>query len=223
MSFLVAIEGIDGSGKGTQAQLLRDHLVQSGRSCDLISFPRYDATVFGQAVGRFLNGEFGSLDNVHPLLASLLYAGDRFESKQTLLDAIQQQDVVVLDRYVASNIAHQAAKREAAERQELMEFIQELEFRIYGLPAADLVILLDLPVDQAQALVARKHQRSYTPMQADIQEADAAYLSNVRDAYLELAANDPSWFKVSGTADGSLRTIDDVADEIWSAVAPHVL
>lgn len=221
MSFLVAIEGIDGSGKGTQARKLQEQLVDRGCGCELISFPRYDDTVFGSAVGRFLNGEFGSLADVHPLLASLLYAGDRFESKHTLLEALRLSDVVVLDRYVPSNVAHQAAKRHGAERRELADFIQQLEYRIYGLPVADLVILLDLPVAEAQALVARKHQRSYTHMPADIQESDAEYLSHVRSAYLELADTDASWRTISGVGQDGLRTVDEVAAEIWAAVAPH--
>ncbi|MEO1994991.1 MAG: hypothetical protein ABGZ17_06915 [Planctomycetaceae bacterium] len=140
-----------------------------------------------------------------------------------LLDALHQRDVVVLDRYVPSNVAHQAAKRQGAERGELVDFIQQLEYEVYGLPAADMVILLDLPVAQAQALVACKHQRSYTPLPADIQEADAGYLADVRAAYLELAASDPSWLKISGVVDNDLRPIDDVAAEIWSTVSQRVL
>src|SRR5579872_3745025 len=107
---LIDIEGIDGSGKGTQARLLTDRLLASGVSATLVSFPRYDATLFGKAVGEFLNGEFGSLDTVHPFLVSLLFAGDRFESKAYLLEAMRTSQIVVLDRYVPSNVAHQAAK-----------------------------------------------------------------------------------------------------------------
>src|SRR5947209_2867214 len=88
-------------------------------SAGLLSFPRYQATLFGRAVGDFLNGRFGSLEEVHPFLVSLLFAGDRFESKSVLLDAIETHDVVVLDRYVYSNVAHQASKCEGAERAEL--------------------------------------------------------------------------------------------------------
>ena len=106
MGRLIAIEGIDGSGKGTQAQRLAQSLEAGGESVRLLSFPRYEQTAFGRRIGHFLNGRYGQLDQVDPLLVSLLYAGDRFESKGVLLDAIAGCDVVVLDRYVPSNIAH---------------------------------------------------------------------------------------------------------------------
>src|SRR5436309_12852628 len=102
---LIAIEGIDGSGKGTQARRLIERLAASGRRAALLSFPRYGETLFGRAIGEFLNGRFGTLDQVHPFLASLLYAGDRFESRRLLAELLATHDVVVLDRYVASHLA----------------------------------------------------------------------------------------------------------------------
>jgi dTMP kinase len=108
---LIVIEGIDGSGKGTQAQQLTERLAAAGHRVRLLSFPRYRDTLFGQAIGEFLNGRFGQLDEVHPFLASVLYAADRYESKQVLLEALQQSDFVVCDRYVPSNLAHQGASR----------------------------------------------------------------------------------------------------------------
>src|SRR3712207_3314277 len=107
---LIAIEGIDGSGKGTQARLLRERCRAAGLSAALISFPRYAETRFGRAVGKFLNGRFGTLDQVSPFLAALLYAGDRFESRTLLRESLFANDVVVLNRYVASNVAHQGSK-----------------------------------------------------------------------------------------------------------------
>ena len=109
-ALLVAIEGIDGSGKGTQANLLRDALTQQGTSCGLIAFPRYDATMFGRTIGRYLNGEFGDLQAAGPHFAALLYAGDRFESLPLIQSEIKSRDVLLFDRYVPSNLAHQAAK-----------------------------------------------------------------------------------------------------------------
>lgn len=215
---LIDIEGIDGSGKGTQARRLCDRLNRSGVSATLISFPRYDATLFGKAVGEFLNGNFGSLDQVHPFLVALLFAGDRFESKGLLLDALRQNAAVVLDRYVPSNVAHQASKLEGAARAALEQRILELEFQIFGLPRPDLVLLLDLPVARAQELVARKSPRQYTDRAADIQEADRAYLERVREVYLELAAGGPEWRMVPCCDGDRLRSIDEIADLVWRIV-----
>lgn len=219
MALLIDIEGIDGSGKGTQARRLCDRLVQSGVSASLISFPRYEATLFGRAIGEFLNGDYGTLDQVHPFLVSLLFAGDRFESKALLEEALSASQVVVLDRYVPSNVAHQASKCEGAARADLTRRIIELEFEVFGLPRPDLVLLLDLPVPMAQDLVLRKATRSYTHRAADLQEADAAYLERVREVYLELARHGPRWQLISGGAGDRLRTIDEVGDEIWEVVA----
>ena len=159
---LIAIEGIDGSGKGTQAGLMRDALVARGHKTALISFPRYQETFFGARIGDFLNGRFGSLDEVHPFLAATLFAGDRLESRPMLIDALETHDVVVLDRYVASNIAHQAAKRTGDERRTLTQWILDLEFSVNKLPRPDLSILLDLPASTAQTLIAKKNARAYT-------------------------------------------------------------
>src|SRR5580704_15426600 len=120
---LIAIEGIDGSGKGTQSRILVERLRQSGRKVELISFPRYEETFFGRLIGSFLNGQFGTLDQVHPVLVSLLFAGDRFESRPKLEKALATCDVVVLDRYVASNVAHQGAKILGADRETLCRSI----------------------------------------------------------------------------------------------------
>jgi dTMP kinase len=216
---LLDFEGIDGSGKGTQAQRLHARLTSERFRCALISFPRYSETLFGRAVGDFLNGRFGSLEQVHPFLVSLLFAGDRFESKGLLCDALAQHDVVVLDRYVPSNIAHQAAKLNGAEREELIRRILEIEHAIFGLPRADLVLHLDLPVPQAQALIARKAQRDYTSKAADIQEGDAGYLAHVAEVYDALSRTEPQWCRIDCCPAGHLLTVDEVHDRVWSAVA----
>jgi len=193
---LIALEGIDGSGKGTQAALLHKRLLDEGIRSTVLSFPRYQATAFGRQIGEFLNGRFGSLDQVHPLLASLLFAGDRFESQALIRQSLAEYEVVLCDRYVASNIAHQAAKRTGDERRELSAWIEQLEFGIYQLPRPQLTLWLDVPVAIAQELIARKSKRNYTDQAADLQEADGGYLQQVYNVYADLAANQPGWRRV---------------------------
>jgi dTMP kinase len=219
---LIDIEGIDGSGKGTQARRLCDRFNNSGTSATVVSFPRYDSTLFGRAVGEYLNGKFGSLAEVHPFLVSLLFAGDRCESKPFLLDAIARHNVVILDRYVPSNVAHQASKLEGPERTRLIRQILDIEFGIFDLPRPDLVVLLDLPVATAQQLIAKKEARNYTARKADIQEADAAYLSRVRDVYHELARAEPAWHTVSCCHGDRLLAVEEVESQIWQIVQPAV-
>ena len=215
---LIAIEGIDGSGKGTQARRLCEWLPTQGKSTALVSFPRYSETHFGATIGRFLNGEFGQLDQVDPLLAATLYAADRFESKGHLQELLADNDVVVADRYVASNMAHQGAKKNGEERTQLLEWIARTEFGVFDLPRAHLVIHLDLPAETAQELIARKSKRDYTDKAADLQEADREYLASVRQSYLDLAAADDSWQTVSLLDGDRLKSIEEVGEEIAGRV-----
>lgn len=219
---LVVLEGIDGSGKGTQAALLRESLEQRGVRVALLSFPRYQQTAFGRQIGRFLNGEFGSLDQVDPLLASLLFAGDRYESRELICKSLAENDVVLCDRYVASNIAHQAAKRSGEERRELIEWIERLEFGIYQLPPPQLTIWLDVPVAQAQVLIAQKARRTYTDKAADLQEADGQYLKQVYEVYRELSRQNAGWRRVDCLFQNQLREVTDIAAEVLDVVVGAV-
>ncbi|MEX0727390.1 MAG: dTMP kinase [Planctomycetaceae bacterium] len=216
---LIVIEGIDGSGKGTQAARLVKRLEQRDRRVQLLSFPRYSETFFGEAIGRFLNGRFGELSDVHPALVSLLYAGDRFESKAVLETAQSSAEVIVCDRYVPSNLAHQGGRLQGAERQELVKWIERLEYELYQLPRPDLVILFDLPVPLAQELIARKSKRMYTDRAADIQEADSRYLAQVRETYQGLAhANPQTWATIPCHRRDEIRSLDEIEQDVWNLV-----
>lgn len=219
MAVLVAFEGIDGSGKGTQAALFRDRARESGLRCELIGFPRYQETPFGRAIGQILDGQFGPLEEVSPHFLAALFAGDRSQSRDLLLNLLASNDVVVADRFVASNEAHQAARLSGPERQRLVDQIRKLEYEIFELPRPNLVVLLDLPVPVAQQLIAKKNARAYTSKVADIQEADATYLERVKELYLAAAKSDSTWKRIECVRDGQLRTQADIADEIWQLVS----
>ena len=218
MGLLVALEGVDGSGKGTQSAWLVNRLRDANYRAELISFPRYEATQFGRAIGDFLNGRFGSLDSVSPFLACLLYAGDRFESRAVVADALDENDVVVLDRYVASNVAHQAAKVDGDQRRELIDWIQRIEHDIFGLPHADLTILLDLSARLAQQMISKKQPRSYTDRAADLHESDGGYLERVRCVYQDCARTGTDWVSVACADGDRMRSIDEIGGDLWRVV-----
>jgi dTMP kinase len=218
VGLLLEIEGIDGSGKGTQAARLAERARNAGRTVATFSFPTYDGNPFANAVTGYLNGEFGSADEVHPELASLLYAADRFHAKPRIVEALASHDLVILDRYVASNAAHQGGKLQGEERRRLVDWLDAVEYGEFGLPRPDRVILLDTPPALARTLVGRKGARSYTALDADIHEADAEHTAATREVYLELAERG-NWVVVSTVGDdGELRDVDDIADEIWEHV-----
>ena len=220
MGLLLAIEGIDGAGKGTQAARLVETAAEHGRRVTSFSFPLYDGNPFSRAVAEYLNGEFGAADEVHPELAALLYAGDRLHARPRIVSALQESDLVVCDRYVASNQAHQGGKLKGQARRRLLDWLEEVEYGEFALPRPQLVILLDAPVALARRLVGRKAARGYTTLEADIHEADAVHSSATREVYLELAERD-DWQVVSTAGDdGAARDVDEIAAEIWAAVEP---
>src|SRR5712692_8744051 len=147
----IAIEGIDGSGKRTQIDLLSGVLDARALHYVRFSFPRYESS-FGRLVARYLNGEFGSLDAVDAHFSALLYAGDRFESKAELEAALNAGKTVLADRYIGSNLAHQTAHVSPQRREEFLSWLKRVEYGIFGLPQEDLVVYLRLPAVEAQRL-----------------------------------------------------------------------
>jgi dTMP kinase len=221
---LIAIEGIDGAGKGTQSRLLHERLTGAGWRVKLLSFPRYGETFFARSIVEYLNGGLGSLESIDPHLPALLYAGDRLESRDLIRQLSSAADVVLFDRYVASNLAHQAARVHPAHRQAFIAWLAELEYDVYQLPAADLTIHLDVPVTIATALIARKGARSYTDG-ADIHEANTAYLTECRNIYGELARANlrGCWHTIDCTGGSDhILSLSEISDAIWQRVQPAV-
>lgn len=215
---LIAIEGIDGSGKHTQAQLLQHSLISRGYSVLATGFPQYESW-FGRMVGKFLDGDFGPLETVDPHFSALLYAGDRFETKPRIESALKEGKIVLVDRYVASNMAHQVARSPVEKRPEFLRWIEHLEYAIYGLPHEDLILYLRVPPSQAQKLVAKKSQRNYTSKTHDIQEKSLHHLEDAAEMYDMLSRSKP-WATVQcyDAHRSSLRQPEDIAIEVLCAV-----
>ena len=215
---LLAIEGADGAGKATTAAAVVEALQVEGRRAEVISFPRYTDTVGGHVLGDFLAGRLPHA--LSPRALATLYALDRFESRDLVLAAAAQCDVVVFDRYIASNMAYQAAKVPDDEADALMRWIVALETGQFAMPAPDLSIYLDTPLDVARTQIARKRQRSYTDQTYDAHEADEALQREVRAAYAALAQGDllGRWQRVVTGQDGAMRSPAAIAAEIVAAI-----
>jgi dTMP kinase len=217
----IAIEGIDGSGKRTQLDLLARALESRGVPCAQFSFPRYDSS-FGRLVAQYLNGEFGPLSAVDAHLSALLYAGDRFESKQELEAAIASGKTLLADRYIASNLAHQTARVAPEDREEFLNWLKHLEYGLYALPAEDLVIYLRLPLGEAHRLVGLKKAREYTNLQRDLQEADQKHLEQAALVY-ERLATEPNWVTIEcASPGGTLLGPDAIHAAVLSAVSARL-
>jgi dTMP kinase len=217
---LIAIEGIDGSGKRTQLDLLAKALTGRGVQIQPTAFPHYDSW-FGKMVGRFLNGDFGALDSVDPHFAALLYAGDRFEAKRELSAALEQGKVVLADRYIASNLAHQTARVPTEKRNDFIAWLEHLEYNIYGLPQEDLIIYLRLPAAQAQSFVSKKPARTYTSAKQDIQESSLRHLEDAASMY-DYLSHRPRWSTVEcyDAARKEMRPPEKIAADILALVEP---
>ena len=220
--FFIALEGIDGAGKHTQLELLRDALARSGTECVTVSFPRY-GSFFGRLVGRYLNGEFGSLDAVDPHFAALLYAGDRLEARPEIDAVLAAGKTLLADRYVASNLAHQAARVPRERREEFLAWVRHLEYDHYGLPLEDVVVYLRLPPGEAQARVGAKPGREYTSRGHDLHEADLGHLEATAKLYDELATAG-NWVTVESldTTSGAPRSPAEIHQAVLTALEPRI-
>ena len=221
---LIAIEGIDGSGKGTQATQLLERTRNLGYTSELISFPRYKDTHCSKMVAAYLNGKFGTLEEVPPVFAATLFALDRLESRAHIERAYKENDLVIVDRYVASNLAYQSARITNPERARFTEWLFNLEYEIYDLPKPDLTLFLEVPAHTSKELVARKEARTYTEKVYDLHERDSMYLSSVRGVYHALITSrfiDPCLIIDCQDRHGILRGMDDIGQEVCGAVIQY--
>lgn len=191
---LIVIEGLDGAGKSTQLKLLQKHFESEGRVCNFLHFPRNDTPYFGELISRFLRGEFGKLDEVDPYLVAMLYAGDRKDAAKLLNNWLINDQIVLLDRYVYSNIAYQCAKiNDETERTRLKNWIFSLEFKHFGIPEPSLNIFLDVPFSFTRKKLEERRigdDRDYLNGNSDIHESSLSFQERVRQEYLDTAVND---------------------------------
>lgn len=224
---IVVIEGLDGAGKSTQIALLGQYFEQKGMAWEYVHFPRVDSPFFGELVARFLRGELGPLHQVDPYVVALIYAADRMDSAKQLLQWQQQGRVVLLDRYVYSNVAFQCAKiADADKRKALRDWILELEYVRMGIPRPTLNVFLDVPFNFTEDRLAAVRQgadRVYLQGKADIHEADLDLQRAVRRIYLEQPSLDPAFRVVEcASAQGNMLPPQQVHQRIVALLGQHL-
>jgi len=186
---LIVLEGNDGSGKSTQLELIKKYLEDAGLKYDFLHFPKYGHNEFSEVIAKFLRGEFGTVDEVDPYFVANIYAMDRYMYKPTLLQQLEDNDVVLLDRYVFSNLAFQGAKFEDRGKSgEIQNWINMFEFEFLKLPYPNLTLFLDVPINIVEErLKDRKGEdRDYLKGLPDVHESDIPFQKKVRDIYILL-------------------------------------
>lgn len=189
MGFVV-IEGLDGSGKSTQLDMLRKQLETEGVPYRFLHFPRLEEGIYGKLIARFLRGEMGAIEQVDPYLVALIFAGDRADAAVRIQHWIKEGTLVIADRYVYSNIAFQCAKIEARDdRNHLRDWILDLEYQHHRIPRPSQNIFLDVPLTftRKQLSVRRTGEdREYLKGEMDIHESNLDFQERVREEYLRL-------------------------------------
>jgi dTMP kinase len=199
MQFIV-LEGLDGAGKSTQVSLIKNYLEQKNIQTKFLHFPRTDSPYYGDMIARFLRGEFGNLDNVNPYIVALMYAGDRKDASETICKWLSENNVVIADRYVYSNIAYQCAKLHSTEDKiKLRNWILNFEFKYHKIPQPTINLFLDVPFifTKNKLTQARTGQeREYLQGVHDIHEENLSFQEQVRQEYLNLCQTEKSFIKI---------------------------
>ena len=215
---LIVIEGLDSSGKETQSKLLSEYIEKSGKKVKRIEFPNYKSDS-SALVRMYLGGEFGNSPNcVNAYAASTFFAADRYATYKTDFEQfLNEGGIVVADRYTTSNMIHQASKiGDREERNKYLEWLDDFEYNLLGLPKPDKVIFLDMPMEIAAKLMAARANKIDGSEKKDIHERNKEYLAATYSAALEVAEKF-GWEHVMCGKDGEPLSIEEINREVIKA------
>ena len=216
----IVFEGIDGSGKATQAKLVLERLRREGRKVEYVDFPRY-----GQKsaclVEDYLKGRFGTAEEVGPYTASVFYAMDRYAASFEIRKWLSEGRIVIADRYVSSNMGHQAGKiSDIKERDKFLEWLSDFEFGMLKIPRPDMVIFLYVSPEAGQKLSGKKWKNDFVMgSNRDIHESDISHLENASDAYIYVAKK-YGWTVIDCAPSGKLKTVEEIHHMVWKKIEP---
>lgn len=215
---LIVIEGLDGSGKSTQIEFLKNKLNKN--NVHQIKLPDYDSPS-SSLVKMYLGGEFGKHpEDVNAYAASAFYAVDRFANYKTKWkEYYDNGDIVISDRYTTSNAYHQATKIPEKDRKAFFKWLENFEYELINIPKPDVVIYLDMPVEISQKMMSERYCGDEN--KKDIHESNISYLLQCREAALS-AADEMGWKVIKCNVGDHPRTIEDIGNEIFDIVSKEI-
>lgn len=219
---LIVIEGTDGSGKGTQIELLAQYLRKKKKNFEVSDFPQYD-NFSGAFVAKYLRGEYGSAEEVGPYRGSIFYAIDRYDKSFDIRKWISKGKTVISNRYVSASMGHQAGKIDnKKKRDSFLKWLHDLEYNIFNIPKPDITILLYVPPEMGQKLVDGKAVRAYVKgKKRDIHEADIDHLKKASEAYVYVAKK-YKWAIINCAPGGIMRSRESIHEEIIKKINQYI-
>lgn len=216
---LIVIDGTDGSGKATQTNILVTRLKKKGYKVALADFPQYgerSATL----VEDYLNGKFGTAEDVGPYRSSIFFAVDRYAASFRIRALRNDGYIVIANRYVTANMGHQGGKIHGGkERKKFFRWLDKLEFGLFGIPRPDATLILHMPAAIAQTFVDKKGYRQYmNGVKRDLHEADLTHLHDAEQAYLEIAKTLPRTTLIECEEKNRILRPEEIHRKIWTIV-----
>jgi dTMP kinase len=219
---LIVIDGTDGSGKATQTRLLVYRLKQLGYKVETIDFPQYNTKSAG-LIENYLEGKYGEADEVNPMIASCFYACDRYDSSFKIKNWLKEGKIVIVDRYVTSNMAHQGCKiNNLSARKDFYSWLYRLEHNLFQIPEPDLTLILHVEAEIAQNLLKKRQRSDWKDKKQDIHEDKIEHLRKAEQIYLEIARSFSNINLIRCTRDRKILNPDKINTLVWEKVKEEV-
>lgn len=211
----IVIDGTDGSGKTTQLQLLASKLSAENYDVEIADFPQYNTKSAGM-VEEYLSGKYGGADDVNPYAASLFYSVDRFDASLQIRKWLNEGKIVISNRYISSNFAHQGGKIDnPLERKLFFDWLSEIEYKIFNIPKPDLYLILHVEAEISQKLAQNRQREDWKGKTKDIHEDNLQHLKKAEQAYLDIAQNLPDFRLIKCTRNNEIMSREDIHYLIW--------
>ena len=219
----IVIDGTDGSGKATQTEFLARRLKKEGKTVKVVDFPEYYKNFFGAFIGHCLSEQYYNFLNVHPKIASVLYAADRWESSEEIRGWLKKGYVVIANRYVSANQIHQGGKtKDAKRRNDFLKWLDKMEYEVFKIPRPDITLYLSLPIEIVLELLEKRNssqmKRAYLKKKKDVHEADVNFLINSRKSAMKLVKEIPNFIKIECADKKGILSREDIHEMIYERV-----